>query len=169
VLPTHGLQLRANHREVDVVQVSDRPLIQDNGILNKKIESMTTHLLAIVTNDHLQLVLHRQTAFFQLDLEGFLVNGFEKTRPEPPVHLNSRSNDSLRQTFVFRGQSSSLLLSWFLYLTSCIRVSAATGSRIHLDRCDVPLPSVRGCNVSQSSLASGGTIRARNLVGITTR
>jgi hypothetical protein len=32
VLPTHGLQLRANHRKVDVVQVLDRLEIHDNGI-----------------------------------------------------------------------------------------------------------------------------------------
>ena len=44
-------------------------------------------------------------------------NRFEKTRPEPPVHLDRRSNDSLGQGFVFQGQLSSLLFSWFPYLT----------------------------------------------------
>ena len=41
---------------MDVFQVLDRLEIHDNSVLNKKIESMTTHFLPIVSNDHVQLV-----------------------------------------------------------------------------------------------------------------
>ena len=43
---------------------------------------------------------------FQLDDQGFLVDRFQKTRPEAPVHLDRRANDSLGQRFVFQGHFS---------------------------------------------------------------
>jgi hypothetical protein len=52
---------------------------------------------------------------FQFDDESFLVNRFEKTRSEAPVHLDGGSDDSLGQGFVFQGHPSSLLLYWIPY------------------------------------------------------
>jgi hypothetical protein len=45
VFPVHGLELGANDRKVDVFEVLDRLEIHHNGILHKKVESVTTHLL----------------------------------------------------------------------------------------------------------------------------
>jgi hypothetical protein len=39
-----------------------------------------------------------------------------KTRPEPPVHLDRRSNDPLGQGFVFQGRFSSLLPGFLIEL-----------------------------------------------------
>ena len=42
MLPVHGPQLGANDRKVDVFEVLDRLEIDDDRVLNKQIESMTT-------------------------------------------------------------------------------------------------------------------------------
>jgi hypothetical protein len=88
---------------------------------------VTADFLHFVLNDGLHLIAHRQAAIPQLDDETFLLDRFQKTRPQASIDPDRRLDDLLGQGFVFRDHPASLLVS-------CLPHSFCEGDGTHVAR-----------------------------------
>ena len=88
MLLVHRLQVGSDNGKVNVFQVLDGLEFYDDGVIYEEVESMATDFRSIVGNDDFHLGLDDQASLFQLDDEGFLVDGFQEARPQAAMNLD---------------------------------------------------------------------------------
>jgi len=93
----HSAKIRFYDCEVDVFEFFDGLQLDDNGALYEKIEPMSTNLLSIIFDRHLDLFLNPQVSFLKLDDQCTFVDRFEKTGSQPLMNLDRRSDNLIGQ------------------------------------------------------------------------